>query len=85
MKKKKIISSIAQSLKEISPKNRTIYYNNLEKIIRLCSIYIKLTNKNQVIEQIRKRCKKIDTIQEIFNEFFKFKLTRYNNKYISLN
>ena len=32
MKKKKIISSIAQSLKEISPKNRTIYYNNLEKI-----------------------------------------------------
>ena len=44
---------------------------------------IKLTNKNEVIEQIRKRCKKIDNIQELFNESFKFKLTRYNNKYIS--
>ena len=126
---KKIISSIAQSLKEISPKNRTIYYNNLEKInfniekiyedmcfnlffnhfnfygiIRLLPYYliegvksfyrliyaieteiydIKLTNKNEVIEQIRKRCKKIDNIQELFNESFKFKLTRYNNKYVS--
>ena len=125
---KKLISSIAQSLKEISPKNRTKYYQNLDSlffnveeiyedmcfnfflnhfnfygVIRLLPFYliegvksfyriiyaietqiynIELTTKNEVIQKIRDKCKKLD-IQELFNISFKFNLTRYNNKYIS--
>ena len=126
---KKIISSITQSLKEISPKNRIKYYRNLESInfnieeiyedmcfnlflnhlnfygiIRLLPFYliegiksfyriiyaietkicdINLPSKSEVIQKIRDRCKKITDIEELLNISYKFKLTRFNNKYIN--
>ena len=126
---KKLINSISQCLKEISPKNRNKYYENLNHIffnledlyedmcfnffinylnfygiIRFLPFYliegvksfyriiyaletefynIEFKDKNEVIPKIREKCKKIDDIQELFNNSYKFKLTRYNNKYIS--
>ena len=125
---KKIISSISQCLKELSPKYRNKYYENLTHIffncddlyedmcfnfflnylnfygiIRLFPFFIiegvksfyrliyaietelynmEFADKNEVIPKIREKCKKIENIQELFNISYKFKLTRYNNKYI---
>ena len=126
---KKLINSISQSLKDLSPKNKNKYYDNLNHIffnledlyedmcynffinylnfygiIRFFPFYliegvksfyrliyaleteyynIEFSDRNEVIPKIREKCKKIDNIQELFNNSYKFKLTRYNNKYIS--
>lgn len=48
----------------------------------ICEKNIVLNDKTEVIEEIRKVCKKIDNIPELFNLSYKFKLTRYNNKYM---
>ena len=126
---KKLINSISQCLKEISPRNRNKYYDNLNHIffnledlyedmcfnffinylnfygiIRFLPFYliegvksfyrliyaletefynIEFDDRNEVIPKIREKCKKIDNIQELFNNSYKFKLTRYNNKYVS--
>lgn len=126
---KKLITSINQCLKELSPKNRNKYYENLNHIffnledlyedmcfnfflnylnfygiIRLLPFYLiegvksfyrliyaienelynmEFVDRNIVILKIREKCKKIENIPELFNTSYKFKLTRYNNKYIS--
>ena len=126
---KKLISSMAGYLKEIAPKTRNKYYNNLEHIffdvedlyedmcfnlffnylnfygiLRLLPVYliegikifyrliyaleneiyqIDFEYKNEVITKVKEKCKKITNIQEIFNNAFKLKLTKTNNKYIT--
>jgi hypothetical protein len=128
---KKLILSIKECLKEMSPKNRSKYYSILEKfkinqeeiykdmcfnlflnhlnfygIIRLLPFYLKegvkcfyrlifafeqqiceqnivINNKSEVIETIRKLCKKINDIPELFNIAIKFNVTSiFNNKFL---